>query len=393
MPKQSANLPSQIKTTFNECFNRKPQFYVKAPGRINLIGEHTDYNMGFVLPAAIDKHILFGFAANGTENLCQLRALDMKGSFEGSLKDIQKTEHSWVNYLLGVILQCQKRGIEVKGFDCVFAGNIPIGSGLSSSAALECGFARGLAEMAEVSLEKWEIARIGNHTENEFLGIQSGILDQFASTFGKKNHAMKMDCDSQTFEYVPLELGDCCLVLINSNVKHEHTTSGYNDRPTECKQAVEILQKEHPTENIQSLRNVTPSMLEQSTSKLSPTLLNRCQFILAENERVHRFCESMKAKELRVLGKLLYDSHYGLQHLYEVSCEELDLLVDLTRDMPKVLGARMMGGGFGGCTLNLMEKKTSEETVERLLKEYKAKTGIDAEAYFVEIEDGVAIKK
>ncbi len=389
MSNQTSNLLPKIAAIFQQSFERQPQLYVKAPGRINLIGEHTDYNMGFVLPAAIDKHILFGFAANNTEEVCRLRALDMNGSYECSLKDIQKTEHSWVNYLLGVVQQFQKRSIEVKGFDCVFAGNIPIGSGLSSSAALECGFARGLCELGGVTLEKWEIARIGNQTENQFLGIQSGILDQFSSTFGAKDKVMLMDCRSQTFEYVPLELGNCCLVLINCNVKHEHTTSGYNDRPSECKQAVELLQKDYP--NIENLRDVTPSMLEKSASNLPQTLLNRCQFILAENERVHQFCEHLKAGEILPLGELLYQSHHGLQHLYEVSCDELDLLVDFTRNIPEVLGARMMGGGFGGCTLNLMKKENSHAIAKQILKQYTAKTGIEGEAYFIDIEEGVSV--
>lgn len=389
MSKQLLILQSQIAATFRQTFESHPRFYVKASGRINLIGEHTDYNMGFVLPAAIDKHILFGFAANGTEDTCRLRALDMNDSYECSLKDIQKTEHSWVNYLLGVTQQVQKRNIEVKGFDCVFAGNIPIGSGLSSSAALECGFARGLCELAGVTLEKWEIARIGNQTENQFLGIQSGILDQFSSTFGAKDKVMLMDCRSQTFEYVPLELGDYCLVLINTNVKHEHTTSGYNDRPTECKQAVQLLQNDFP--EIKSLRDVTSAMLEKSASKLPSTLLKRCNFILAENERVHQFCGHLKSGEILPLGELLYQSHHGLQHLYEVSCEELDLLVDFTRNMPEVLGARMMGGGFGGCTLNLIKKQDSERITSEIMEAYQKETGIEAEAYFVEIEDGVQL--
>ncbi|MEZ4886233.1 MAG: galactokinase [Chitinophagales bacterium] len=387
MQDQTYSLQANITKNFQQVFKNQVQFYIKAPGRINLIGEHTDYNMGFVLPAAIDKHILFGFATNGTEDMCRLKALDMNGSYEYSLKDIQKTEHSWVNYLLGVVQQVQKRNIEVRGFDCIFAGNIPIGSGLSSSAALECGFARGLCELAGVTLEKWEIARIGNQTENQFLGIQSGILDQFSSTFGAKNKVMLMDCRSQTFEYVPLDLGEYCLVLINSNVKHEHTTSGYNDRPTECKQAVRLLQNDFP--NIESLRDVTSAMLEQSASRLSPTLLNRCKFILAENERVHQFCGHLKAGKVLPLGELLRQSHHGLQHLYEVSCAELNMLVDFTRDIPEVLGARMMGGGFGGCTLNLMEKKESEQITSEIMEAYRMKTGIKAEAYFVGIEDGV----
>ncbi|MGB0929513.1 MAG: galactokinase [Chitinophagales bacterium] len=391
MSKQPTILQSQIATTFQQTFRNRPQFYVKAPGRINLIGEHTDYNMGFVLPAAIDKHILFGFAANETEDTCRLRALDMSDSYECSLKNIQKTEYSWVNYLLGVVQQIQKRNIEIKGFDCVFAGNIPIGSGLSSSAALECGFARGLCELAGVTLEKWEIARIGNQTENQFLGIQSGILDQFSSTFGQKDKVMLMDCRSQTFEYLPLELGDYCLVLINSNVKHEHTTSGYNDRPTECKQAVRLLQNDFP--EIESLRDVTFPMLKKYASKLPPILLKRCQFILAENERVHQFCEHLKTGQVLSLGDLLYQSHHGLQHLYEVSCTELDLLVDLTRNIPEILGARMMGGGFGGCTLNLIKRESAKAVTSQILAQYRIETGIAAEIYFVEIENGVDLSR
>lgn len=380
-------LQKKIIQSFREAFDKKPEVFIKAPGRINLIGEHTDYNLGWALPAAIDKHVLFGFSKNNTDRHCRILALDFADRMEFSLDDFQKSDKSWANYLLGIIQQFQLKGIELTGFDCAIAGNIPVGAGLSSSAALECGFGRGLSELFESSLPKWELARLGKKAENDFVGLQCGILDQFASLFGKANHAMLLDCRSQEFEYVPLNLGAHCFVLINSNVPHEHTISGYNDRPAECREAVAILQKKYP--ELQSLRDLTLPMLEYCKPHLPENLFRRCCFILAENLRVQQFCAHLKNADFGKLGALLYQSHLGLQQQYEVSCPELDLLVDLTRPEAGVLGSRMMGGGFGGCTLNLMKKENCQTLTFEIMVQFRMRTGIQLEAYFVRIEKGV----
>jgi galactokinase len=379
----------KIRLHFQKNFQKEPQFFIKAPGRINLIGEHTDYNLGFALPAAIDKHILFGFTPNPTSSTFRLIALDMEDNFHGNVNQIEKSEKNWANYLLGVMKSFEDRGILLQGFDCVFCGNIPIGGGLSSSAAMECGFAKGLDQMLHSKLDNWEIVKIGQETENDFLGVQSGILDQFSSTFGLADQAMLLDCQDRKFEYVNANFGEYELVLINSKVKHNHSDSGYNDRPKECQEAIAAIQKRYP--NIHSLRAVSQNVLAECETEMSNKHFRRAQFILHENARVHAFCEAFKKSDFTALGRILYKSHFGLQYFYDVSCVELDLLVDLTRSEKAVLGARMMGGGFGGCTLNLIQKDQSKAVAGRIMEAYYQKTKVNPEAYFVSIENGVGV--
>ncbi|MCI5080847.1 MAG: galactokinase [Saprospiraceae bacterium] len=380
----------QINKHFQEHFGRLPAFFVKAPGRINLIGEHTDYNMGLALPAAVDKHILFGFAKNGSKDTCRFLAIDMNAREEVRLGQLTKSDQSWSNYLLGVLEAFAKRNISLPGFDCVFCGNIPIGGGLSSSAALECGFARGLDQLAGEYLDNWELVKIGQETENDYLGVQSGILDQFSSVFGQAKKAMLLDCRSQTFSYINADFQAYQLVLFNSKVKHEHTDSGYNSRPEECRKAVSIIQNKYP--EIKSLRDVNDNILAECETTMPNKLFRRSQFVVHENARVRAFCRAFHESDFELLGKILYQSHFGLQYFYDVSCKELDLLVDLTRGEEAVLGARMMGGGFGGCSINIIRKSDLTEVKERILSQYKEKTGILAEAYEVSIEDGVQVK-
>lgn len=372
--------------TFQKHFGDNPKVQVHAPGRINLIGEHTDYNNGFVLPAAIDKGIQFAMSLNTTGQL-HVYAQNFEQTWSNPINDIQKTNIEWGNYLLGTILQFQKRNITISGIDCVFGGDIPIGSGMSSSAALVCGFATALNELTQANLSQWEIAQLGKQVENEFVGTACGIMDQFASVFGKQQHAMFLDCQSLEFQYIPIHLKDCQLVLINSMVKHKNVDSGYNDRPADCKEAVGILQKKHP--NIQSLRDINAPMLDdfnESETKLK----NRATFILEENQRVLATCEALKKDDFKTFGDLLYASHKGLNEQYEVSCQELNLLVKLAQKN-EALGARMMGGGFGGCTLNLIESKKAQATIEKILQQYQEQTSIKAEAYWVQVQDGIKI--
>lgn len=384
------SLPHKLSQEFIQSFGISPQFIVRAPGRLNLIGEHTDYNEGFVMPAAIDKciYLAFGVAQNN-ESVSTIVSMDFDTTVEIEHDDLKTTDIGWKNYLLGVMNEFQKLSIEIPKFNCVISGNVPIGSGLSSSAAVECGFIKGLAQLVKIDLTNWEIAEIGNRSENSFLGIQSGILDQFSSVFGRKDHAMKMDCRNKTHEYVSLDLGDYSIVLINTNVKHQHTTSGYNDRPTECREAVAIMKHKNP--EIKSLRDVNHEMIEHSKSQLGTKLYNRSKFIVEENQRLEAFAIAMQKGDISQMGKLLYATHDGLQHEYEVSCKELDILVDLTREDPSIAGSRMMGGGFGGCTLNLIRSEVCQPTAQRIATEYKNLTGVVADIYFVNIEDGVNI--
>ncbi len=363
---------------------------VKAPGRINLIGEHTDYNLGLVLPASIDKYVTVKMAANGMENEFSAIAKDLNDQYNGQLDHLRLSTKSWANYLIGILDQLQKRGYHIRGFQCEINSNIPIGAGLSSSAALDCGLIKALSETFDLNLSNWDIAKISKASNNQFLGIQSGILDQFASVFGEKDTALKMDCRSLEYDKIPIHLGEYELVLINTNVKHQHTESGYNDRPSECQEIISIINSQTDL-NLTSLRDLTMTQLHACRPFLSPTLYARAKFIIEENDRVESFVKAMQSNDIRHMGQLLYECHDGLSQEYEVSCPELDTLVDITRDIPDVAGARMMGGGFGGCTLNLINSSMVKKAVENILEKYQTVHGIKAEAYHVHIENGVHV--
>ena len=373
-----------IKNSFERAFSVPPAFIVRAPGRINLIGEHTDYNKGFVFPAAIDKYVYLAFAANRLSEGTRVFAKDLGKSLIVELDQIEKSDEIWENFLLGIILQFQEKGHSLKDFNCLIQSTVPIGAGMSSSSALECGFAKGLAHLHNIELGNWDILEMSHQSNHQFLGIKGGIMDQFSSLFGKKDQAMILDCKDRSYIHVPINMEDYQWVLINTQVKHENLTSGYGDRVQECKEAARILA-------VDSLREASLTDLEKKKEELSDKIYGRASFVISENERVHTFAEAMKNDDYKLLGKLLYASHEGLQKLYEVSCDELDLLVELTNKEDAVLGARMMGGGFGGCTINLIKKNEVEDVVERIEKEYFNKTGIEAEHYLIQIEDGVSV--
>jgi len=377
----------KLKSEFLKEFNEAPDLITRAPGRINLIGEHTDYNLGLVFPAAIDKSMYFAFKTNGT-NSCRLCAYDKNEKVTIEL-DKMDADLLWAKYCVGVIQEVFALGISLEGFDCLFMSDIPIGAGVSSSAALECGFVMGLNTLSNSNLDKWEMAKIGNRAENNYLGIQSGILDQFSSIFGLKNKAMLMDCASQDFTYHDVNIDPYTLVLINTNVKHSHLSSGYNDRPSECRAALKIAQQQFS--KINSLSDLNKLQLETIKTKLSETLYKRTLFVIEENARVLLFKNALKEKNYNALGQLLYESHEGLETLYEVSCKELNILVNLSRKEPSIKGARMMGGGFGGCTLNLIEIKNKEKIIESMCEAYFNKTGITAIPYYIHIGQGAEL--
>ena len=350
-----------------------PTIIAQSPGRINIIGEHTDYNEGFVLPAAIDKKTVVQLKKNGQADICKFVANNVQESFGFNLSSFEPLESGWENYVMGVVSELQKIGAKLTGFDCEFEGDVPIGSGMSSSAALECSLAYGLNELFELGFDKWQLIKACQMAEHHFAGIKCGIMDQFASVMGAKNQVMLLDCRSLEFEYFPLDLGDYQLLLLNTNVSHALSDSEYNTRRSECNQGVSIFQQKYPS--VQSLRDATEQMLNDCAAEMPEAVFRRCRHIISENNRVLAATEAMKAKDFNKLGALIYQSHDSLQNDYEVSCKELDYLVELSRSKDYILGSRMMGGGFGGCTINVIEKKEVENFIKEASTSYKNKFG------------------
>ncbi len=383
---QNQTTRERVRQAFVDRFGHPPALEIMAPGRINLIGEHTDYNGGLVLPAAVDKGIYFSISPSG-ENGMTMIALDMDETFEGDVKDIRKSSKLWANYLLGVLQQLQFKDCEVGGFKVVLGGDIPIGSGMSSSAALECGFAFALNRLFDLDLDRWDMVRLCQKAEHQFVGTNCGIMDQFASLFGKKGYAMMLDCREMEFDYVPVDLPGYQWVLINSMVKHSNLTSGYNDRVAECKSALEQIQAKN--EGVDDLSMVSEKMLEVLDKSSLP--YQRAKFVLEENNRVIAAKEALATKDALKLGKLLKGSHHGLNLDYEVSCPELNFLMELAAIQPGVMGSRMMGGGFGGCTLNLVESAHLDGALSAIQNAYLRVFDIQAEIYHVSPEQGVHV--
>jgi galactokinase len=376
-----------VVATFQKHFQHAPGIVVRAPGRVNIIGEHTDYNEGFVLPAAVDKEMFFAVALNGTDRI-RLIAHDLDETFEVAATAVQPSNTHWANYILGVVAQLQARGVAVPGFDCAFGGNVPIGSGMSSSAAVESGIGFALNELLKSQLDKMALAEAGQLAEHTYVGVMCGIMDQFASLFGQAGHVVRLDCRSMEYEYFPFDTSACKIVLCNSGVKHALADSEYNKRRQECEQGVAILQKSHP--EIKSLRDVSLLQVQAHHDALGDVVFRRCLYVVEENQRVESAGRHLLAGELDYVGKLLYASHDGLRDNYEVSCRELDILVELARPRPGVLGARMMGGGFGGCTINLVAAAHVADFVQHMSAAYEAATGIKLETYETSIVDGVS---
>lgn len=379
----------QLKKQFEDRFKNTP-ILITSPGRINLIGEHTDYNDGFVLPAAIDRYIHMAMAPNGTEGHCRLYAADLDTAFAAELSQIQPLkEPGWANYVLGVAAELIDEGAVLKGFDCMFTGNIPIGGGLSSSAALENATAVGLNHLFQLERNKKVLMHLSQRAEHNYAKVKCGIMDQFASMMGRAEQAMLLDCRSLDYDYVPLHLGDYQIVLCDTNVSHSLADSEYNIRRQECEEAVRLLQPAFP--EIEALRDLTPVGLKAERARLSDVLFRRALHVVEENERVHLATGALRGGNLEQLGDLLYQSHHSLQYDYEVSCPELDFLVDQTRDRSDVLGARMMGGGFGGCTINLVKKEKVEDFLRDLSKAYRLDMGQEMKHYIVKAVDGAKL--
>lgn len=362
---------------------------IDSPGRINIIGEHTDYNNGFVLPTAIDKKIRFKFKKKESSANCTVYSKNFDVSFNIDLQQVKVSQNDWENYILGVIYEIQQLTDKLKGFDCVLESNIPIGSGISSSAALECGLAFGLNELFNLGLSKQTIVELSQRAEHNFVGTKCGIMDQFASVMSKKNHVILLDCESLAYEHVPIQIEPYKILLLNTNVSHSLASSEYNTRRSECEKGVEII-KQHYTE-VNSLRDVSLSMLNEFKNVLPSKIYDRCLYVVEEKERVLNSVEALKNNQLKELGKYMYETHEGLQNLYEVSCKELDFLVKFSKNYKEVIGARMMGGGFGGCTINIIHKNVIPLFTAEAEKAYYEEFGIKLTAFEANPDEGTTI--
>jgi galactokinase len=380
-------MKEKVLQDFQRNFNEEPTI-VRSPGRVNIIGEHTDYNNGFVLPAAIDKAIYVAVTSRN-DDVISLYSGEFDESFESSLAALKPTDKGWPNYILGVADQLVKRGYSIKGFNMAIDGDVPIGSGLSSSAAVECATAFALNEIFKLGIDKKDLAFIGQKAEHTFAGVMCGIMDQFASVFGKKDHVIKLDCQSIEYEYVPLVLEGYKLVLLNTNVKHSLASSEYNTRRAQCEQGV-VWVKEHVPE-VNSLRDVNMEMLHKFVEPKDHLIYERCKYVVEEKERLLSGCEDLRRGDLKSLGKKMFETHDGLSKEYEVSCKELDFLVDAVRNNPDVVGARMMGGGFGGCTINIVKEEAIEDLIEQLQESYEKNMGKQLTAYIAQVENGTSL--
>lgn len=359
----------------------------RSPGRVNLIGEHTDYNNGFVLPAAIDKAIYIGISKRD-DDLISLFSEEFNEAFETKVSEVTPTDKGWPNYILGVVDQLNKKGHSIGGFNLNIDGDVPIGSGLSSSAAVECATGYALNELFELKLSKMDLAFIAQKAEHEFAKVRVGIMDMFASLFGKKDHVIKLDCQSLEYEYVPLKLEGYKIVLLNTNVKHSLASSEYNTRRKQCEEGVDLVKEHHA--GVNSLRDVSMVMLNEYVKPVDEVVYRRCKYVVEECLRLLAACEDLKNGHLEALGEKMFRTHEGLSKEYEVSCKELDFLVDAVRHNPNVLGARMMGGGFGGCTINIVKEDAIDQLVENISRSYKQQMNLELTSYIAQTEDGTS---
>ncbi len=376
---------TRLHQLFIDRFKREPQIFI-APGRINLIGEHTDYNEGFVMPAAIDKHVIFVIAPNGTDQF-NIVAADYSESKSFTLTDAVKGD-SWENYLMGVASGIRQLGFDVKGVDCVFGSTIPVGAGLSSSAALCCGFGFALSELGGLGISRLGIAKIAQYAEHHFAGVMCGIMDQYASVFGEEDNALLLDCRSLQHETVYANLGDYTIVLTDTKVKHALASTGYNDRRASCETAIRVIATRYP--DIKSLRDVPLMMLLAFQDQLGEDVFVKARYVVEQIEITQRAARYLKEENIHEFGKLMFTTHWGLSKSYDVSCAELDYLVELaelSRDF--VIGSRMMGGGFGGCTISLMLKEKVDFWKGYVHEKYFATFKKEPDFYLVNLSRGV----
>ncbi len=376
-------MQKQISTKFQELFQTEGNIFA-SPGRINLIGEHTDYNGGFVFPGAIDKGMIAEIKLNGTDKV-RAFAIDLNEYAEFGLEEGDLPQAGWAKYLFGVCREIIKRGGKIGGFDTVFAGDVPLGAGMSSSAALESTYAFALNELFSLGIDKFELAKIGQSTEHNYVGVKCGIMDQFASIFGKAGSLIRLDCRSLEYKYFPFNPIGYKLVLLDSVVKHELASSAYNKRRHSCETVAATIRKNHP--EVEFLRDATLEMLQAVKAEVSEEDYMRAEYVIEEVQRVLDVCDALERGDYETVGQKMYETHHGMSKLYEVSCEELDFLNDVAKQCG-VTGSRVMGGGFGGCTINLVKEELYEAFVKEAFAAYTAKFGHEPKLYDVVISDG-----
>jgi galactokinase len=381
------NLVKSVESVFQKKFKEQPLLF-RSPGRVNLIGEHTDYNKGYVLPAAIDKSIYFAIAPRKDRH-CIVVAMDMNDEHEFSIDDLPSTPKGWPNYLMGVVDQFIQAQYAIQGFNCVFGGDIPIGAGMSSSAALEAGLAFALNSIFKLQIDDLALVKIAQKAENVFVGVQCGIMDQYINIFGKQDNVLRIDCRSLEYKYYPFAFHNISVVLFDTRVSHSLASSEYNRRREECNEGVAIVKTSNP--EVDSLRDVSVEMLQKCKDKMDHTIYRRCKYVVEENDRVLHACRELEKGDLKAFGKHMARTHEGLSRDYEVSCKELDFLVELVQNDPQVYGSRMMGGGFGGCTINLIENNHVEEVSTMVTERYKQQFNIDLKTYITSIGSGTNI--
>ena len=372
------NMKEQLLAKFRELYGDGASLFT-SPGRINLIGEHTDYNGGFVFPGAVDKGIMAAIRPNGTERV-RAWSLDMNEASEFGLGEADKPAQSWARYIFGVCREVQKRGGRIGGFDTVFAGDVPLGAGMSSSAALESTYAFALNELWQCGIDKFELAKIGQATEHNYCGVNCGIMDQFASVFGKRGNLIRLDCRSLEYEYFPFDPKGYRLVLLDSRVKHELVGSPYNDRRASCERVARVLGQEF-------LRGATMEQLDAVKGQISEEDYKRARYVIGEERRVLDVCDALGRGDYETVGRRMYETHWGMSKDYEVSCEELDFLVEVA-EACGVTGSRIMGGGFGGCTINLVKDERYDDFIAKAREQFAARYGHEPKVYDVVISDG-----
>lgn len=371
-------MKEKIKNQFQKHFGEEGVFYASA-GRINLIGEHTDYNGGFVFPGAIDKGMIAEIKLNGTDKV-RAYSVDLEDYAEFGFEEADAPKAAWARYIFGVCREIIKRGGSLKGFDTAFAGDVPLGAGMSSSAALESTFAFALNDIFSLGIDKFELARIGQSTEHNYCGVKCGIMDQFASIFGKEGSLMRLDCRSMEYKYYPFHPKGYKLVLLDTVVKHELASSAYNKRRESCERAAKAM-------NVEFLRDATMEMLDGVKDRISEEDYKRAEYVIGEKQRVLDVCDALEKDDYETVGARMYETHYGMSKLYEVSCEELDFLNDVAKKCG-VTGSRVMGGGFGGCTINLVKDEIYDSFLAEARSSFAKKYGHEPKVYPVVISDG-----
>ena len=379
---------AEVSALFAQQFNQAPSFVIASPGRINLIGEHVDYNHGFVLPAAIDKYIYVAVSKSSDHQIV-LHAADIQQNYQTSLDNaLQRSSLDWPNYVLGVVDELKKTGYFISGFNILITGNIPIGAGVSSSAALECATVFACKHLFDLDISQQAMVQIAQRAENNFVGVNCGVMDQFASMFGKTDHVIKLDCADLSYTYFPFKLEGISIVLFDTFVKHALASSEYNTRRKECELGLVVLRQQF---SITTFREATLQMLDAVADTITSDVYNRCTYVIEEIARMEAACNHLLAGEINAFGACMYETHTGLSELYEVSCAELDCIVQNCKKENAIVGARMMGGGFGGCVIALVQTTKVEEVYNRINYEYQNKFGRSMGKYLMQIGNGTRL--